>query len=209
MSKFKTSIAVDVEAIKKLLPDGAFIHGVEWDEVEGDVNILWEHEKLVTGRDFPIEFPITNLEVKKLPKGIEMLRSSGPRSTRPKAPAAAPPLSEVDIEAREFEAGKKLALDGGAVTACESEAARRGFESVSNPAGQGNGEPESVTNGNTSAPAPVIPPVTATGPESAAPAPTAEVVPAPTGAAPAPVAAPQPAVATTTAKAVAKKKNAR
>ena len=68
MSKFKTSIPVDVEAIKKLLPAGAFLHGVEWDEEQKDVNIIWEHEGLVTGRDYPLEFPRENLEKQKLPK---------------------------------------------------------------------------------------------------------------------------------------------
>ena len=88
MSKFKTSIAVDVAAVKELLPEGSFLHGVNWDAKHGTVDLLWEHEKILTGRDFPVEFPAAVLHgQQQLPEGIRVLPGV--------KPAAKPAATEV------------------------------------------------------------------------------------------------------------------
>jgi len=62
MSKFKTSIPVDVDSIKKLLPAGSFLHGVSWDAQRSAVDVLWEHDDLKTGRDFPADYSLEKLK---------------------------------------------------------------------------------------------------------------------------------------------------
>lgn len=95
MSKFKTSIPVDVDAIKKLLPEGAYVHGVEWDEEQKDVNVLWEHDAFKTPVDFPVEFPRVNLEEQKLPEGVTLRKPEGaevPPANKP-LPEGTPPAA--------------------------------------------------------------------------------------------------------------------
>lgn len=77
MSKFKTSIPLSQELarIKKLLPPGAYFGGVVFDEVQGDVDLLWEYDTFQTPLDHAKEFPIANLEGKALPKGVNIRAS--------------------------------------------------------------------------------------------------------------------------------------
>ncbi len=71
MSKFITSIPIDVESIKGKLPKGCFIHSISWNAEKSKLEITWEHHKLVTPYTFPVEFPVYNLSG-KLPKDVRV-----------------------------------------------------------------------------------------------------------------------------------------
>jgi hypothetical protein len=90
MSRFHTPIPVDLEAIKKLLPQrGVHVHGVVVTQAKDhkDVKVVidWECSELRTGFTFPVEFSVADLQAKKLPKGVTFLTDKAPVA---KAPAA-------------------------------------------------------------------------------------------------------------------------
>jgi hypothetical protein len=67
MSKFKTSIAVDVAAITARLPADAYVHGVTWDPEAKQVSVVWETDTIKTGFDFPVEYPVEKLSAAAVP----------------------------------------------------------------------------------------------------------------------------------------------
>lgn len=81
MSKFITSIPVDVEAIKAILPDRSYVHGATFNPQEGRVELVWEHDDYRTPYTFPVELPLSVLEmhgVDGLPDGIKFVRPGVP-----------------------------------------------------------------------------------------------------------------------------------
>jgi hypothetical protein len=89
MSKFVTSIPVDVEAIKRSLPPGAFFHHVQAGVGLERVEVVWEHEGLKTPWDYPLEFPAALLGTKQLPAGVIDTR----RTTAPDPTGAGKPIA--------------------------------------------------------------------------------------------------------------------
>jgi hypothetical protein len=82
MSKFYTPIAVDLKAVKELLPKGAFLHGVTFNEEESRVEVHWEDDRLATGLDHAVEFTGEQLDTGKVPKQVAALRSVRTKSRK-------------------------------------------------------------------------------------------------------------------------------
>ncbi len=74
MSKFATRIPVNADAVKQLLPAGAYVHGAKYDPASNAVVIEWEHGQLHTGLGFPIDFTQDQLAAKEVPAGVTDLR---------------------------------------------------------------------------------------------------------------------------------------
>lgn len=66
MSKFKTSIPVDLDAIKNALPGRSFINSIEFDRERGTVSVLWENDDFKT----PYTFPVDWQDLAKIPAGV-------------------------------------------------------------------------------------------------------------------------------------------
>ena len=70
MSKLKTFVPVDVQAVLNSLPPKSYIHGIAL-RMETPLNgrkplpigveIIWDNDKIQTGRTFPVEYPLSNL----------------------------------------------------------------------------------------------------------------------------------------------------
>lgn len=81
MSKFKTAIAVDVEAVKKLLPQGSYVHGVDWNRETQSVELTWEHDGVITPYSFAADFPLAAMKGQEpLPAFIKVKRGLGQRT---------------------------------------------------------------------------------------------------------------------------------
>lgn len=70
MSNFVTRIAVDVEAVRKLLPKGSFVAAVEFNGQE--VEVRWAHDHLVSPYTFAVEYPLEELKQRRLPEQVRM-----------------------------------------------------------------------------------------------------------------------------------------
>ena len=84
MSKFKTVMMVDVEAIKRELPNNVFIHGVEFQADPPRVELTWEHDGLKTPYTFPLDYPLELLQARQVPKGVTVIEA--PRGTAGEKP---------------------------------------------------------------------------------------------------------------------------
>ncbi len=92
MSRFHTSIPIDIEAVKALLPKRAtFVHGVSLvdadDHKKLKVVVDWECGELTSGFTFPVDFPVEELRAQKLPKGVSFVTNK----PAPKVPTTPPP----------------------------------------------------------------------------------------------------------------------
>lgn len=72
MSKFLTSITVDVESVRKLLPAKAFQGEIRFNPALSTIEILWEDDNLVTPFTFATEFPLEALKERKIPAGVKL-----------------------------------------------------------------------------------------------------------------------------------------
>ena len=86
-------------AVRKALPPGAYVEGVEFDEKEG-VALTWDHPGLTTPFTFPVEFPLASLQSGSVPNGVRGNLS----------PVAAPPAAAEPVAA-EPEAVKTESVD--------------------------------------------------------------------------------------------------
>lgn len=99
MSKFVTAITVDVEAVRKLLPENAYVERVLWNGREQQLEIFWDHPPFHTGRDFAIDFPASDLKAKKLAKGVAKKKAPGPIMKADNKGTAQTPGQSVKAEA--------------------------------------------------------------------------------------------------------------
>ena len=93
MSLFSTKIKVDLKAVLKQLPAGAFVHQVGWDADNSEVVILWECERFHSGLTVPIALPVEDLKMRRLPEGVRDLSKKQPISLPPK-PDPEPPVPQ-------------------------------------------------------------------------------------------------------------------
>lgn len=56
MSKFKTTVLVDIAAVKAMLPAGASVTAVTLNADLTGVDVLWEHDNFHTPYTFPVEW---------------------------------------------------------------------------------------------------------------------------------------------------------
>lgn len=70
MSKFVTTLHIDLTQITKNLPKGALVEKVRLD-AKNNVEVLWDCDALVTPYQFHVEFPLKNLVEKELPGGVK------------------------------------------------------------------------------------------------------------------------------------------
>lgn len=69
MSDFVTSIPVDIETTKKLLPPGAEIDpNLKWNPERQQLELTWRHRNLLTPYTFPLDYPIEMLKARTFPK---------------------------------------------------------------------------------------------------------------------------------------------
>ncbi len=73
MSYFTTPIPIDLESVKKLLPTGSDILGVEWNPTESRIDLRWSNERLKTPFTFDHHFPLDSLKAKKLPEKTQLV----------------------------------------------------------------------------------------------------------------------------------------
>lgn len=69
MSKFLTTLSIDVQAVLEMLPAGSSIQDVRLTETKRAVEILWDNDNLRTPYTVPIPFPLENLNG-DLPKNV-------------------------------------------------------------------------------------------------------------------------------------------
>ena len=62
MSKFVTSIPVDVAAVKALLPPNSFLHGVTFNAETSSVDVTWENDAHKTPYTFPVPMSVPALQ---------------------------------------------------------------------------------------------------------------------------------------------------
>jgi hypothetical protein len=74
MSKFITTIPVDLDSVLKLLPSGAFLERVSFNG--RGVDVVWDHRPFHTGLDFPVPFGTEDLIAKKLPAKVRLKHST-------------------------------------------------------------------------------------------------------------------------------------
>ncbi len=101
MSKFLTTIPLDTSPLTKAVPEGATVHEVRWNHASGEIECLWEDERLSTGLTVAVRFEFKDLKAAKLPRGVKKVpprdlspdakpEPAGPKGKQPFPPA--PPL---------------------------------------------------------------------------------------------------------------------
>ena len=104
MSRFTTSIPIEVKAFIESLPRGSYVHSVtlvppmtnenRYDIMAGtiqqEVVILWENDKFHSGLTVPVDFPAIDVKRKILPKGVLKPGSRKPATLTPPEPENAP-----------------------------------------------------------------------------------------------------------------------
>lgn len=125
MSKFVTSIAVDVESVKKLLPGKAFFAEVRFNREASTVEIVWEDDNLVTPFTNATEFKVEFLRDRQLPKGVR-LRKDVVQKPKSAAPAVAPAAGRVPVK----QPGKKVAAPGKSDRTAKQGKGDKGSEGV-------------------------------------------------------------------------------
>lgn len=61
MSKLKTIVPIDVQAVIRRLPAKSFVHSVELNADKTGVEIVWDNDKIHTGRTYPVDYPAAKL----------------------------------------------------------------------------------------------------------------------------------------------------
>lgn len=70
MSPFVTSLPVEVDRLKQLLPKGSHIEEISFDKTTQELQMRWSNPQLVTPYTFPLPFSADQLEKKELPQGV-------------------------------------------------------------------------------------------------------------------------------------------
>lgn len=65
MSRFKTSIPVDVAAVIKLLPARSYVEAVTLSADRASVELVWGCDDLVTPYTFPVECSVADLQARR------------------------------------------------------------------------------------------------------------------------------------------------
>lgn len=79
MSKFKTSIKVDVAAVLAALPPYTYVHGVTFDRESSSVQVEWENDNLRTPHTFA-----TEIDLADIPKALPQVPTSDVESVAKK-----------------------------------------------------------------------------------------------------------------------------
>lgn len=70
MSQFLTPIPVDLDGVKRLLPQQHFIEAVNWNPIMQTVDLVWSSPGITTPFSTPQLFPIQHLHDRTLPAGM-------------------------------------------------------------------------------------------------------------------------------------------
>ena len=89
MAQFKTHVPIDIEQIKKLLPEGSLITGVS--PTKEGVELKWQNSRLVSPFTFDLPFSLEQLKAKELPEKVTVRDSITP--SEHKAPLAKKPIT--------------------------------------------------------------------------------------------------------------------
>lgn len=63
MSKLKTIVPVDAQAVIRSLPPKSFVHSVELNADKTGIEIVWDNDAIKTGRTYPVEYPLEKIIV--------------------------------------------------------------------------------------------------------------------------------------------------
>ena len=85
MSKFKTSIPVDIKRVTDALPLSSYLEGVQFNRESSTVEVLWENDRLRTPFTFASEWP-----AEKLPEARETVAKALAAEESAEAPAPPP-----------------------------------------------------------------------------------------------------------------------
>jgi len=105
MSAFKTSLPVDLEAVKRLLPKDHHIEKIVLDPANSRIDVIWHTSAIETPYTFPVEFPVADLEAKKLPAQAK-LAAPRVKPERPSAPATVGKIPGAVIPPQPVKPGK-------------------------------------------------------------------------------------------------------
>lgn len=87
MSSFATTLPVNLDDLKKLLPEGSHVEGVVWNPDRCEVELRWSNSNLVTPFTFHQPYSVKELTAKTLPENTKV---------RPPAPKPAPETAQTD-----------------------------------------------------------------------------------------------------------------
>lgn len=126
MSKFVTSIPVDVESVRKLLPAKAFFIGLKFNAESSAVELSWEDDNLVTPYTDAIEFPVEALKNRQLPKLVrlrkDVVAERAAAENKRKAETAAREARNRKLAEERSAARKKVAIKNAQEDAARSAA---------------------------------------------------------------------------------------
>jgi len=66
MSKHITTVPVDIRAVIDALPADSFVHSVALRDDKSGVDIIWDSPSIKTKYTFPVDYPLSKLNVKSL-----------------------------------------------------------------------------------------------------------------------------------------------
>lgn len=110
MSSFKTSLKLDPRQVIRELPSGASVEGVEWKPDTQELEIVWNHHELVTPFTFALDYPLSMLQAKELPKDTRWKRPASSVHAPPPAPPAPPPAPPTDSQPATVRKSRKKGL---------------------------------------------------------------------------------------------------
>lgn len=83
MSKFVTTIAVDVKGVLQALPARGTPLDVRFNPEASTVEVEWDDDDFETGYTFPVEFPLELLKAGRLPKNVRTRKGYEPKAADP------------------------------------------------------------------------------------------------------------------------------
>lgn len=61
MSKFRTTIPVDLKSVIAKLPERSNVLSVEYNAASCEIELIWDNDKLTTPYTFPLDYPLEKL----------------------------------------------------------------------------------------------------------------------------------------------------
>ncbi len=95
MSKFHTSIPIDIDAAFAKLPVGSRVVNYSLDQASRQLAVEWENDKLLTPYNVPIPFPLEDLRIGKIPPYTNSWVDWGSAAPAPQTPTPVEKPAEI------------------------------------------------------------------------------------------------------------------